>query len=270
VMAGVVAAGAAEAASLPVAHASFESPAITEALFFDPSLGTNVYVSTEVPGWEESDSGATPLTGDAAFAGRFLNVPSPFQITNAAEDHLAFLSSRNGSFIRQVVTDGSDELVYEPGVRYTLTIGVTSSFVEPVSYSETLNLSLLYEIEEGVYGEVATTPIVASDFTFEVSGASDPLNTGFAAVTTLLDREVTASVASGEAWAGKPIVLFIGAAAEDGAADVGGDSGAARNGEEIWDVDDVRLTATPVPAPGAAACAALLAPLVAARRHRRR
>ena len=185
----VWAAAPVEAASIAIANASFESPAI--------DLSTNPFGAVPVASdWTELD--LDPLA--SSNTGVFVNTdPNSFDhVVNADGRQLAFLASAVGNGFEQNLT-----ATYKAGCEYRLTVGVgiSSRFpprAEPPA--DTLKL-VLYYLD-------ANTPVDIASVSVEAVGIS---------ATKLKDLSLyLPAVKSNDAWAGKTIGVAIRAAGAAG------------------------------------------------------
>lgn len=226
------------AAPIPVPNGSFESPVT---LFVDNRI--DAWQKTPQPGWY--DPGAIGYTWDQTM-GVFLNVPpgDPRRIPNADGAQLVYLFALPGVGIFQDydATDWSGtpshafDAVFQPGLAYTLTVGVMPG--GGLAEGARLQLGLYYRDDAQNPVMLATTDIAHSAGTFP----GTPWLTDFSVNLP--------TVQAADAWAGRHIGVQILSTSLGGT---------------FWDVDNVRLTA--VPEPGAAALLALgLAACLARRR----
>ena len=172
-------------------------------------------------GFDSADFGAwTNMTG------LFYNYPGASFIDNANGSQLAYMVAYPQVAIFQDYnsTDWSGaspthtfNAVFQPGKIYTLTVGVTSSSVEPLTPGSTLQLSLYYRDASSNMVTVASTTV--------------PYDTNiFTNITHLTDIQVRVpAVKSGDAWAGKNIGIQIASTVPPQL--LGG----------VWDIDNVRL-----------------------------
>jgi hypothetical protein len=171
-------------ASIPIANASFEFPAL------DPNAFP---ASPYIEEWTEIDN--APL-GDSVNTGVFLNTPegNPDHIVNADGKQLAFLGSETGNALEQDLA-----AVYKPGCDYRLTVAVGVSNLFPPSTAEPVDT-----IELVLYYRDANDVADIGRQTVEATGISS---------TRLTDVSLyLPTVQSGDAWAGKTIGVAIRAA----------------------------------------------------------
>jgi hypothetical protein len=210
----------AKAGNLYVPNASFESQPTQ---FADPRID-----SWQIPAQPSSFN--TNVFGSwANLAGVFANT-SPTNsdhIVNATGNQLAYLFSypQMALFQDYNSTDWSGappshafNATYQPGMSYTLTVGLTGSSDEPLSPGATLLAELYYVDSSSNMVAVATTNI-----TYDTNV--------FSHLTNLIDFQVTVTnVHTNDPWAGKHIgILFESTVAPQL---IGG----------VWDLDNVRLT----------------------------
>ena len=183
----VWAVASAEAATIAIANASFESPAV------DPDwLGWPF-----IDGWTEIDN--APL-GDSVNTGVFPNTdPNSYDhVTNADGRQLAFLGSGLGNGLEQDLA-----ATYKTGCDYRLTVGVgVSSRFPPRAETPVDTLSLVLYYLDG------NTPVDIASQTVEAVGVSS---------TQLQDFSLhLPTVNFNDAWAGKSIGVAIRAAGQAG------------------------------------------------------
>ncbi len=171
-----------------------------------------------------------PNPGDSTsfqFFGNFYNAPESVgnTIDNVDGVQAAYALNIPGTGVQQLLS--SPDGVFQVGVSYALTVGLTANAL--VTSSDTFSLSLFY-----LNGTTQTT--VGETI---VPG-------GYPNKTHLIDSSVVIpAVQAGDAWAGKAIGIQLLVSSGSGSA--------------YWDLDNVRLTATTtvVPEPSTWALAAL-------------
>jgi len=186
----------------------------------------------EVDAWEKPPA---PAGFDASsygdwtnMAGVFVNDPDPnYYISNADGVQLAYLTAYPQVALFQDLnsTDWSGlpathdfNVRFEPGKYYTMTVGITSSSVEPLTAGSTLELSLYYRDASSNAIIVASNTVT---FTTNV----------FTNLLQLLDFSVSVPVVQAtNAWANQNIGIQIQSTVSPGL--IGG----------VWDLDNVRLT----------------------------
>jgi hypothetical protein len=218
-------AGTLSAANLYVPGFSFESPVTP---FADPRIDS----------WQKAPQ---PATFDTNIFGAWDNLAGVFQnpaspnaahIDNCDGNQLAYLFSYPQVAIFQDYnsTDWSNATPthafnarFEAGKSYTLTVGLTSSSLEPLNPGATLQLSLYYRD-----GSSNMVTVAATTVTYDTSV--------FTNVTHLLDFQVKVpGVRASDPWAGQNIgIQFESTVAP---ALLGG----------VWDLDNVRLTESVAP-----------------------
>lgn len=211
----------AQTSSIPLNNGSFESPTWTGPLPVDIRL--DGWTKTPAPAWFVPQG---PLQSWEQLSGVFPNPPEgqAGRIPNATGSQAAYLLTLPLAGFSQVLP-----ATFEPGVAYELTVGVRGggNIVEGTP----LMISLFY--------------LDASFQPVPVGSATLAYNAGWGAAWPAL-TDVTAAtgmVASGDPAAGRNIGV--------GVLSVGG------QGEGYWDLDNVRVTATVVPEPGATGMLAL-------------
>ena len=173
----------AQAKSIPVANASFETPVI------DPIENPFLAVPY-VPGWIEQDIDPEPEYGGRN-TGIFMNTPpdSNDHVVNAHGAQLAFLGGMQGNALLQDLT-----ATYQIGRQYRLTIGACVSIslyaprpVDPI-------IVAIYYIDQGIRTDIKTLAIDPTPLT----------------ATELVDFSITLPpVQSSDPWAGKNIGIAI-------------------------------------------------------------
>jgi PEP-CTERM motif len=210
----VVASLSAQTVPIAVPNGSFESQSA-----FNPNG-----VSLNVDSWTK-----LPNPGDSTsfqFFGNFFNAPnSPGNtIDNVDGAQAAYALNIPGTGVQQLLS--SSDGVFQVGVSYTLTVGLTANSL--VTSSDAFSIGLYY-----------------LDGTTQTTVAETIVPGGFPNKTHLIDSSVILpAVQAGDAWAGKAIgiQLFV----------------SSGSGSAYWDLDNVRLTSTTVvPEPSTWALAAL-------------
>lgn len=231
VTAAVCLTGTLFASTVAIPNASFESqPA--------PSPYVPPYVELRVDAWQKTP---TPFWWDEIaygpwdqLIGLFANAPfgDPSRLDNCDGNQAMYLfaNPQVGVFQDFDSTDWSTTVpsrafnaTFEAGKSYKLTAGVTVSYYRPPTNGATLDLSLYYRDAASNRVTVAATSITYST---EV----------FSNVAHLVDFQVNLpTVNSSDAWAGRHIGVAVMSSV--GFELAGG----------VWDVDNVRLTATRTP-----------------------
>jgi len=241
------------AAPIAVPNGSFESQSGVGQPF-----GVNVLLDSwekpANPGYPEGPDAGRPgvpfywIQTAGAFIGTSPNSANPY--TNLQGTQAAYLLSLPGTGIFQdaASTDWSGgttglNATFDIGTSYTLTIGFFGKGM--VNNFSSLLLSFYYR-DAGIPVTIGTpTTVTYNTTTFNPAGPF-----------TLVDYSVSVpTVQSGDAWAGKNIGIRVATGSSDG------------NG--YWDMDNVRLEATPVPEPASAGLLLLGAGLVFTRRRAR-
>ena len=194
-----------------VPNFSFESPVAPQ---FGPDL--DAWVKTPQPGYfDPSVFGPwSNLTGE------FVNYPgTPYTIPNAPGSQLGFLFSFPGTGLTQDLP-----AQYQPNTAYTLTVGLTSSTVEPLATGAPLLVALYYRDAQSNLVYTASTNV-----TFDPAVFTNLLQT----------RDFSCTLAGagpgGAPWVGRPIgIEFLSTANPN---QIGG----------VWDLDNVRLTTAVAP-----------------------
>ena len=193
------------AATLYIPNASFESPAIPQ---FGPVIDS--WVKAPQPGtFDPNVFGSWDnLTG------LFVNFPgTPYSIDNASGNQLAFLFS-----YPQVGLSQTLPAKFQPNKTYTLTVGLTTSIVEPLTQGATLALRLGY-----LDASTNLVTVAASTVTYDTNIFSNP--------THLVDIQVAVTnVAPSDAAVGRNISLQFESTVDPRL--LGG----------VWDLENVRLT----------------------------
>jgi len=208
------------ASTLYVPNFSFESRATTS-------------VDTRIDSWQKEPQPATFDTNAFGawdnLAGLFNNPPLPnaSHIDNANGNQLSYIFGypQAGFFQDYNSVDWSGgppthafNSRFEVGKSYRLTVGLTSSSVEPLTQGSTLQLNLYYRDALSNIVTVATTTV-----TYDTNV--------FTNITHLLDFQVNVPVVqSNQAWAGQNIGIEFQSTVSPVL--IGG----------VWDVDNVRLT----------------------------
>ena len=215
-------AGIVEGAAITVPNFSFESQS---------GVGQPFGVNINIDSWQKN-----PKPGyfvDSAQL-QWIQTVGAFVDTNPYGNHdgtqAAYLLSFPGVGLFQDLT--SPAAKFTVGMSYNMSLGV---FSKDMTEGSTLSLSLYYRDGQNNFVTVGTPTTV----TYTAAGfpTQGPLN--------LIDYSVNlGGVQAGDAWAGKDIGIKI----EVGVSDFSGKN---------WDIDNVRLSATPVPEPGSMALLAL-------------
>lgn len=211
-------AGVAGATAIPVQNGSFESPTVPLVEIAHP--GADGWVTTG-----GINTGIFPnLPQDMDFGGVVAK-----RITNADGNQLAFISAL---FDPTGITDNGTPIknefyqqlaaTYQPGQSYTLSVGVTTSSVQPPAPGTKLRLELYYP-SNGQLQPVAFTLVDAAD-----ANQQNQLLKFYTVQTPVIDP--------GAAYAGQPIGVLLSTT----------DNGPSSGG--TFDMDNVIVTATPEPA----------------------
>lgn len=227
-------------ASPALVNGSFETPVIT------PVPGNPYsYALPTVADWTQ--------VGTANNTGTFANtdVGSPDHIVNADGAQLAWIFSASGTELDQDLTD-----TYQLGQTYHLAVAVCESQGMYLAPGDTLEARLYYH-----------NPAILTGDNRVIVGHAAITNTvekGLSS-TSLVDLAfTTAAVGAGDPWLGQPIgvelVPTVSGLVLDDPNYPGGRYG-------VWDVDNVRLTAAPVPEPAALTLLALGAVVLVRRRR---
>jgi hypothetical protein len=162
-------------------------------------------------------------------AGVFQNSPSgdPGRISNADGNQLAYLFAYpqmalfqdfNSTDWSNTVPTHSFNALYKPGRSYTLTVGITSSSVQPLTIGSTLQLSLYYRDGSNNMVTLATTVV-----TYDTNV--------FSHLTNLIDFSVTVpEIKPTDPWVGNNIGIQFQSTVAPNL--IGG----------VWDLDNVRVT----------------------------
>ncbi len=256
--AGAAALGLATASTLlagPIAvpNGSFEMPSGVGQPF-----GVNVLLDSWAkpanPGYPEGPDAGGPgvpfywIQTAGAFIGTSPNSANPY--TNLQGTQAAYLLSIPGTGIFQdaASTDWSGgatglNATFDIGSSYALTIGLFGKAM--ANNFSSLELSFYYREAGNMVQVGAPTVVTYNTATFNPAGPF-----------TLLDYSVSVpTVQAGDAWANKNIGIRVATGSS--------------NGNGYWDIDNVRLTATPVPEPASAGLLLLGAGWLVTRRRSR-
>ena len=193
------------AATLYIPNASFESPAIPQ---FGPVIDS--WIKAPQPGtFDPNVFGSWDN-----LAGLFVNFPgTPYSIDNAAGNQLAFLFSYPQVGLTQTLP-----AKFQPNKTYTLTVGLTTSLVEPLTPGATLALRLNY-----LDASTNLVTLAATTVTFDTNVFSNP--------THLVDFQVAVTnLTPSDAAVGRNISLQFESTVDPLL--LGG----------VWDLENVRLT----------------------------
>jgi hypothetical protein len=174
-------------------------------------------------------------TGQIGNSGVFYNTPqgSPDHIDNMLGIQAAFMSSLNGIAISQLLSSN-----YEVGSAYDFTVGIAISNSLPPSATDPLNI-VFYYMDNGSPVDLATTPLTRGTLTS----------------THFVDHSVSLpQVTASDDWANQQIGIAIRSAGLPGG---------------FWDLDNVRVTATPIPEPASLAVVSIGAAALLTRRRSR-
>jgi len=224
--------------TITVPNGSFESPSVPLAQIASPVIDS----------WTATGGNNTGIFPNLPQDENFGGVVAK-RITNADGLQLAFIGAQydptgttdNGT---PVINEIYQQLIatYQPGQTYTLSIGVTTSSVQPPSPGSVLRVELYYPGTGGSFQPVAFT-LVSSD---AATGADNALLKYFTVQTP--------AVVAGAPYANQPIGILL--ATTDNSPATGG----------TFDMDNVTLVAA-VPEPGSVMVLALT-PLALLRRRR--
>ncbi len=227
-------AGQAHGQSVTVPNFSFENPTTT----FVTSSITNWTQTAQPASYDPASNGGYPWS---VLTGVFLNTApsSPDHIDNLDGTQAALMFGVPGLGIYQELSS-----TYQVGNSYHLTLGLVGQGGGMLA-GVTIDLQLYYRTSP-------TTTVVIGDQVVIHNATNFPNHTHVYDFT--LDIP---AVQASDAWAGQPIgIEFLSTATS---ANQGG----------YWDLDNVRLTATPVPEPASAVLLAFGGLAVLARRSRR-
>ncbi len=207
--------GSVQAQLVGIANPSFESPGVS------PITG----VSTEITSWNKlpQPDYFTPvnfpgLTWDSV-AGIFGNapLPSPRHITNADGNQVGYFFAFPGAGISQTLGTS-----FEAGVAYDLTFGLRGGGSLAAGTQFFAGLQYFNGTDWSSVG--ATVVSATADYNTRTTLDSITVHTG--------------TVPGGDPSVGKPIRIVLE-----------GSSFSASSGLAYWEVDDLKLNATPVPEP---------------------
>jgi hypothetical protein len=223
--------GTPRAGTIGLPNGSFESP-------LAPNPYVSPYVELRVDSWQKTP---TPFWWDEnaygpwdQLIGLFANTPpgdaSRIDNCDGVQALYLFANPQVGVFQDFDTTDWSTNTPshafnarFEVGKSYQLAAGVTISYYRPPTNGATLELSLYYRDAASNQVAVASTSITNTPGVFSN-------------VTHLVDFQANVpTVTAGDAWAGQPIGVAV-------TSTVGFDLAGG-----VWDVDNVRLTATRAP-----------------------